>query len=109
MNLVTEHAPDGGNAPVEPAPEAPVAPVTPVADADYEAFKAWQREKAAQAAADAAANAPTEFYVWLCNGDVSRVKETDFPVSLTRNGGHFEKDGNSYRVVGVYPVEEKVA
>lgn len=50
------------------------------------------------------------FYVWLANGDVIRVKESDLPGSAGTNAahGHWQKDGNVYLIVAVYPVEDKV-
>lgn len=111
MNLVTEHAPDGGNAPEDGSVKAPEKPVeTPAtADPDYAKYLEWKKQQEALAAAQAKANAPAEYYVWLADGDVVKVKADDFPVSLTVDHlGHYEKNGHSYRVVAVYPVEEKV-
>lgn len=109
MNLVT----DGTGAPVTPndtpngAASAP--PQAAGADPDYAKYLEWKKQQEALAAAQAKANAPVEYYVWLADGDVVRVKADDFPVSLTVDHlGHYEKNGHSYRVVAVYPVEEKV-
>lgn len=50
-----------------------------------------------------------QFYVWLANGEVLRAYEEDLPGAsgLHNPHGHWEKDGNVYQVVAVYPVEEK--
>lgn len=49
-------------------------------------------------------------YVHLANGDVERVNEKDLPVASGTNAtmGHYEKNGHSYLVIGVYPVEDAV-
>lgn len=50
-----------------------------------------------------------EFYVHLANGEVVRVKESDLPASAGTNAtdGFWQKDGNVYLVIAVYPVEHK--
>jgi hypothetical protein len=67
---------------------------------------------AADAAAQAAADEPepeTEYYVWLADGSVVRVKETDLPGHAGTNAlhGFFKRDGFNFVIVGVYPVESK--
>ena len=108
MNLVT----DGTGAPETPNDTldgAVSAPPQAAADPDYAKYLEWKKQQEALAAAQAKANAPAEYYVWLADGDVVKVKADDFPVSLTVDHlGHYEKNGHSYRVVAVYPVEEKV-
>lgn len=83
------------------------APATPDL-ARYQAFLAWERSQANQPAA--APERPEEWYVHLANGDVKRVKESDFPDSLTVDTlGHYETNGPNgidvHHVIGVYPVE----
>jgi hypothetical protein len=48
-------------------------------------------------------------YVWLANGEVVRAFNEDLP-GFAGNGhphGFWQKDGNVYQIVGVYPTEEK--
>ena len=51
-----------------------------------------------------------QFYVWLADGSVVRVKESDLPVPAGTNAvnGHWQRDKNVYLIVGVYPVEDIV-
>lgn len=74
-------------------------------DADYQAFLQW---KAAQQA-PAQPESDAEVYVWLANGDVERVKESDLPGSAGTNAlhGHYVKDGKTYQIVAVHPVESE--
>lgn len=51
-----------------------------------------------------------QFYVWLANGDVKRVKESDLPGVGGTNAifGHWQEGNKVFTVVGVYPVEDVV-
>jgi hypothetical protein len=49
-----------------------------------------------------------QFYVWLANGEVVRVKESDLPMVGGTNAvfGHWQVGNKVYLVIGVYPVED---
>lgn len=49
-----------------------------------------------------------QFYVWLADGQVKRVKESDLPGTGGTNAefGHWVTDGKAYLIVGIYPVED---
>lgn len=51
-----------------------------------------------------------EFYVWLADMSVERVKESDLPGGHGTNApeGHWQRGNKVYNVVGVYPVETTV-
>lgn len=73
------------------------------------------QERPATAKQDASATAvpvqePAEFYVHLSNGDVVRVAEEDLPGHAGADNpfGYWQRDGNLYHVIGVYPVETTV-
>lgn len=80
-------------------------PKTAKDDADYQAFLQW---KAAQQT-PAQPESDVEVYAWLANGDVVRVKQSDLPGTAGTNAlhGHYEKDGKTYQIVAVYPVESE--
>jgi hypothetical protein len=48
-------------------------------------------------------------YVWLANGEVVRAYNEDLPGSAgnAHPFGFWQKDGNVYQIVGVYPTEDK--
>lgn len=48
-------------------------------------------------------------YVWLANGEVLRCYNEDLPGAAgnAHPFGFWEKDGNVFTIVGVYPVEDK--
>lgn len=50
------------------------------------------------------------FYVWLADGSVERVKESDLPTTAGTNAvnGHWQREDKVYLIVGVYPVEDIV-
>jgi hypothetical protein len=50
------------------------------------------------------------FYVWLANGEVIRVKQSDLPAPAGTNAqfGHWQIDGKVFLVVNVVPVEDNV-
>lgn len=105
MKLDTAETPVPQATPTDGAVAAPPQAVDP----DYQAYLAWKKQQEALKAAEAKANAPLEYYVWLADGDVIKVKADEFPPSLSVDHlGHYEKNGHSYRVVAVHPVEEKV-
>lgn len=51
--------------------------------------------------------AEEEFYIHLANGEAIKVKGADLPAAAGTNAlnGFYEKDGNVYQVIGVYPAE----
>jgi hypothetical protein len=51
-----------------------------------------------------------EYYVWLADGSVERVKESDLPSGHGSNNpfGHWQRKDKVLSVVGVYPVETTV-
>lgn len=54
------------------------------------------------------AQAPDElFYVWLADGTVRKVKESDLPAPAGTNAPHgiWVEAGKTYVIAGVYPVE----
>lgn len=50
------------------------------------------------------------FYVWLANGDVIRVKQSDLPAPAGTNAqfGHWQIEGKVFLIVNVVPVEDNV-
>lgn len=50
------------------------------------------------------------FYVWLADGNVIRVKQSDLPATAGTNAanGHWQIDDKVYLIVAVYPVEDIV-
>jgi len=50
------------------------------------------------------------FYVWLANGEVIRVKQSDLPAPAGTNAayGHWQIDDKVFQIVNVYPVEDIV-
>lgn len=60
----------------------------------------------------AAAAAPEpQYYVWLANGDVKRVKESDLPAQGAGTNavfGHWQIGNNVFTIVAIYPVEDVV-
>jgi hypothetical protein len=50
------------------------------------------------------------FYVWLANGDVIRVKQSDLPAPAGNSAqfGHWQIDDKVFLVVNVVPVEDIV-
>lgn len=118
----SDHAPDGGNAPevpsadvITPSGEGLVFVRTP--DGQVHAVPANSIvDVAATSVSDApkakAAAAPPEpqYYVWLANGDVKRVKESDLPTPAGTNAvfGHWQEGSKVYTIIGVYPVEDVV-
>ena len=112
-----------------PAPVAPPVVAEPPAPAtEYEFVRMPDGSIQAVAKADikdvseiatatqniAATAAPVKvdqhFYVWLADGSVVRVKESDLPVAAGTNAtlGHWQRDNSVYQIVGVYPVEDIV-
>jgi hypothetical protein len=70
------------------------------------------RNKAALAAAGITSATPAEdaeVYVWLADGSVERVKTSELPGSAGTNAvnGHWERDGQTFQIVNVYPVESE--
>lgn len=58
-----------------------------------------------------AAVAEPQFYVWLANGDVVRVKESDLPAANAGTNavfGHWQIGDKVYTIVAIYPVEDVV-
>jgi hypothetical protein len=81
--------------------QMPDGKVRAVRKADVQAINAIDN-------ADGTQNEPEgEFYLWLADGSTERVKESKIPGFAGTNAphGHFERDGKSYQIVGVYPVE----
>lgn len=50
------------------------------------------------------------FYVWLANGDVIRVKQSDLPATAGTNAqfGHWQIENKVFQIVNVVPVEDIV-
>lgn len=50
------------------------------------------------------------FYVWLADGNVIRVKQSDLPAPAGTNAlnGHWQIDNKVFLIVGIYPVEDIV-
>jgi hypothetical protein len=50
------------------------------------------------------------FYVWLADGNVIRVKQSDLPTPAGTNAayGHWQIDNKVYQIVNVVPVEDNV-
>lgn len=50
-------------------------------------------------------------YVWLANGEVLRANDEDLPghAGNAHPHGFWQKNGQVYTIVGIYPVEEKAA
>jgi hypothetical protein len=50
------------------------------------------------------------FYVWLADGNVIRVKQSDLPVAAGTNAafGHWQIEDKVFQIVNVYPVEDIV-
>lgn len=50
------------------------------------------------------------FYVWLANGTVIRVKQSDLPAPAGTNApfGHWQQEDSVFQIVNVVPVEDKV-
>jgi hypothetical protein len=64
---------------------------------------------AAAAAQPEEPEAEAEYYLWLADGSVERVKESEVPGHAGTNAlhGYFKRDGSNFVIVGVYPTESK--
>lgn len=114
------HAPDGGNAPeIKPDPnvsapldytyvQTPDGQIHAVLTSDIKHVAQVPTAVSDAPKVDMVPKVEAQFYVWLANGDVKRVKESDLPTPAGTNApyGHWQIGTSVFLIVGVYPVED---
>lgn len=103
--------------PAVPETAAAPAPAVPTAAEFAAAFRQFladnptlAREMAAVAAKPVEPEEDPEQYVHLADGSIERLRLSQVPGFAGTNApnGHFERDGKSFLIIGVYPVETGV-